>query len=265
MPPVQRCAACSETGTTLSLIVPVYNEAENFPALLAEVERWVPAPFVMYVVYDHEADTTLPVARQLAQTRPWLRLTRNQEGRGVIGAIRTGFQAARSGPALVIMADLSDDLRVIPDLLKLYQQGYRIVCPSRYMSGGRQLGGPWLKKMLSRSAGWILYHLAGFPTHDATNNFRLYDAELVQRLGIESRGGFELALELTAKAFRRGVPIAEYPATWRDRVAGQSRFQLRKWLPRYLYWFGYALRAGWSHWLTPVSSFFSLCRREAHT
>ena len=40
-----------------------------------------------------------------------------------------------------------------------------------------------------------------FPTHDATNNFRLYDAALVRRLGIDSSGGFEVALELTAKAF----------------------------------------------------------------
>jgi hypothetical protein len=41
------------------------------------------------------------------------------------------------------------------------------------------------------------------------------------------------------------VPIAETPTTWRDRTAGESRFQLKKWLPKYLYWYGYAMLAGW--------------------
>jgi hypothetical protein len=140
------------------------------------------------------------------------------------------------------MADLSDDLGKVEEMLRLYRQGYRVICPSRYMRGGRQIGGPLLKRWLSRGAGVSLYWL-GFPTHDATNNYRLYDAELVNRLGIESSGGFELALELTAKAFAAGALITEVPTTWRDRTAGESRFQMRKWLPKYLYWYLFAAKA----------------------
>jgi dolichol-phosphate mannosyltransferase len=230
---------------SLALIVPVYNEAENFPALLAEIERDIPPPFVLHVVYDFDEDTTVPVVRALAVDRPWLRLLKNRFGRGVVAAIRTGFQEVGRGPALVIMADLSDDLRVVPQLLDLYRRGSRIVCPSRYVRGGCQLGGPRLKRLLSRAAGLSLRLLARFPTHDATNNFRLYDAALVNALRIESTGGFELALELTAKGFRRGVKIAEVPTTWRDRTTGTSRFRLRKWLPKYLYWYSYALLPRW--------------------
>lgn len=229
----------------LSLIVPVYNEAENFPRLVAEIEKHIPAPFTMFVVYDFDADTTVPVARDMAAARPWLRLLKNDLGRGVVYAIKAGFQAVASGPALVVMADLSDDLAIVPRMLDLYAQGNRVVCASRYMRGGKQFGGPWLKRTMSRVAGLSLRYCAGFPTHDATNNFRLYDAVLVNELGIESSGGFELALELTAKAFRRGVRIAETPTTWRDRTAGESRFQLTKWLPKYLYWYGYAFLAAW--------------------
>ncbi|MGO9596807.1 MAG: glycosyltransferase [Isosphaeraceae bacterium] len=225
----------------LSLIVPVYNEAENFPALLTEIEQRIPRPFILHVVYDFDEDTTVPVACKLAEDRPWLRLIKNRHGRGVVAAIRTGFQQVGSGPALVIMADLSDDLRIVPTLLDLYRRGNRIVCPSRYMRGGRQVGGPRLKRLLSSTAGRSLRLLARFPTHDATNNFRLYDAALVNELGIESTGGFELALEMTVKAFHRGVKIAEVPTTWRDRTAGESRFRLRKWLPKYLFWYLYGL------------------------
>jgi glycosyltransferase involved in cell wall biosynthesis len=235
--------AAGRSGETLSLIVPVYNEAENFPHLVREVERHVPRPFVLYAVYDFDGDTTLPVAREMAATRPWLRLVRN-EGRGVVGALRTGFRAVGSGPAVVVMADLSDDLRDVPRMLELYRAGARVVCPSRYCPGGRQVGGPRLKKAFSRLAGVSLALAVRFPTRDATNNFRLYDAALVNELGIESAGGFEVALELTAKAFRHGARIAEVPTAWRDRVAGESRFRFRKWLPKYAYWYGYALLAG---------------------
>ncbi len=225
----------------LSLIVPVHNEPENFPRLIAEVERHVPEPYLLYMVYDFEGDETVPVAREQAATRPWLRLLQNELGRGAVRAIEAGFRAVRRGPALVVMADLSDDLCIVPRMLELYRADHRIVCASRYVRGGRQIGGPFLKGLLSRLAGLSLHVLAGFPTRDATNNFRLYDAALVNELGIESRGGFEVALELTAKAFRRGVRIAEVPSTWRERKAGASRFRLLRWLPEYLRWYGYAL------------------------
>jgi hypothetical protein len=225
----------------VALVVPVYNETENLPLLVAEVERYVPPPLTMFVVYDFDEDLTVPVARKLAAERPWIRILKNDLGRGVVNAIKAGFQAVASGPTLVVMADLSDDLSGVPHMLSLYRRGYRVVCPSRYMRGGRQIGGPLLKRTLSRLAGQSLRFLVGFPTHDATNNFRLYDAALVNELGIQSTGGFEVALELTAKAFRRGVDIAEIPTTWRDRTAGTSRFRLVKWLPRYLHWYRYAL------------------------
>jgi dolichol-phosphate mannosyltransferase len=230
----------------LTLIVPVYNEHENFPRLIEQVEREIPKPFRLLMAYDFDGDTTVPVARDLAATRPWLKLVHNTLGRGPANAIRAGFQAARSGPALVVMADLSDDLRCVPEMLRLYRDGNRVVVASRYMKGGRQIGGPLLKRTLSRLAGLSLYYCAGLPTHDATNNFRLYDSALVNEMGIESEKGFEIALELTAKAYARGEKIAETPSTWTDRTAGESRFQLWKWLPLYLRWWRYAMRAGWS-------------------
>jgi dolichol-phosphate mannosyltransferase len=229
--------------TPLSVIVPVYNEAENFPKLIEGIEKYFEPPFTVYVIHDFEEDTTVPVARALAATRPWLKVVRNGLGKGVVNALRVGFQTVGQGPALVVMADLSDDFTVVREIRRLYDEGYSIVCPSRYVKGGQQIGGPRLKSLLSRVAGVSLYYLAGLPTHDATNNFRLYDAGFVNRVGIESAGGFEISLELTAKAHRQGLRITEVPATWRDRTAGESRFKLAKWLPKYLYWYGYAMTA----------------------
>ena len=96
-------------------------------------------------------------------------------------------------------------------------------------------------KVNERTAGLMLRWFGRFPTHDATNNFRLYDAAFVREVGIESTGGFEVAIELTAKAFRRGLRVGEVPTTWRDRAAGESRFRMWRWIPRYLRWWFYAL------------------------
>ncbi len=233
------------TNDQLSVIVPVYNEAENFPRLIDEIENCLPRPYLVLIVYDFDEDTTLPVARKMAETRPYLSLVKNDLGRGPANALRAGFQEAQSGPALVVMADLSDDLHDVAEMLALYRDGCRVVCASRYVRGGKQLGGPFLKRTLSRLAGLSLYYMAGLPTHDATNNFRLYDAELVNEMQIESEHGFEIALELTAKAFVRGERIGEVPTVWKDRSAGESRFRLFRWLPKYLRWYRYALFGRW--------------------
>jgi dolichol-phosphate mannosyltransferase len=90
---------------------------------------------------------------------------------------------------------------------------------------------------LSRIAGLSLHHFGGLPTHDPTNNFKLYSARLIRAVEIESTGGFEVALELTVKAHCLGMPIAEVPASWKHRVTGKSRFQMVKWMRSYLRWY----------------------------
>ncbi|HYD40947.1 MAG TPA: hypothetical protein VEB43_08950, partial [Anaeromyxobacter sp.] len=85
---------------------------------------------------------------------------------------------------------------------------------------------------------------AGFPVSDATNGFRLYDAELVRSLRLGSAGGFEVAFEITLEAWRRGLRIAEVPSVWRARDAGKSRFRLVRWLPRYAWLWARAMAIG---------------------
>jgi hypothetical protein len=195
------------------------------------------------VVYDFEEDNTVPVVRELTASGAPFALVRNA-GKGVRSAMITGLRAISGGPVLVSMADLSDDLAIIPRMLDAYRAGADVVVASRYMPGGRQLGGPWLKGQLSRWGGRSLRWVAGFPSSDATNSFRLYDAELLARTSLESDGGFELAFEITLKAWMAGAQVVELPTTWRDRVQGTSRFNFRKWLPRYARLWGQALAYG---------------------
>lgn len=229
----------------IDFIVPVYNEGANIAGALAELYAKVPQPKRVLIVYDFDEDDTLPVVRELAHRYPGVELVRNTNGRGVINAIRAGVAAARSDVVVVSMADLSDDLKVVDDMVRMIRdEGYDIVCASRYMRGGRQIGGPIVKRTLSRLGGVSLYWLGGLPTHDATNAFRAYRLSVLREIPIESSGGFEYTLEVTAKAHVAGHRVAEVPSTWSDRLAGRSRFRLMTWLPQYAKWYVYALTRG---------------------
>ena len=226
----------------VDLLIPVYNEGANIARALDEIDRKVPLAKRILVVYDFEADNTVPVVRDLIPRYPGLELVRNNLGKGVLNAVRAGIAATTSEVVVVTMADLSDDVAIVPRMVDLIRTGEAdIVCASRYMRGGRQIGGPWLKKTLSRVAGVSLHWLAGWPTHDATNAFRAYRRSVLTSIEIESRGGFAYSLEITAKAYASGSRIAEIPSVWHDRSAGESRFRLSAWLPHYLKWYTYAL------------------------
>ncbi len=140
------------------------------------------------------------------------------------------------------MADGSDDPTQVDVLARIIERGCVIAAASRYMAAGQQVGGPVIKSTMSRLAGLSLFWLARVGTHDATSSYKAYSREFVREVGIESDAGFEIAIELVAKARRRRLPVAEVPTLWLDRTAGVSNFKLWKWLPRYLHWYFYAFK-----------------------
>jgi dolichol-phosphate mannosyltransferase len=227
----------------ISVVVPVYNEGENIVRCLQGIMTALgEESYEVLVVYDFEEDTTLAAVKSMGDLGPRIRLVRNDIGRGVVNALRAGFQAAHGDVVVTTMADLSDPPDVIPRMSAKIRAGADVVSGSRYMAGGSQSGAPLFKSFLSRAAGVSLHYLAGLNTHDATTNFRAYSRRFLDTVQIESDGGFEVALELTVKAHVRGWTLDEVPSSWIERSAGESQFRLRKWLPKYLKWYGMAIK-----------------------
>ncbi|MBL8863798.1 MAG: glycosyltransferase [Planctomycetes bacterium] len=242
----------------ISVVLPVYNEAANIQACLRGLAAALEGvEHEILVCYDFEEDSTLPAIAAMEDAPKTLRLVRNDSGRGAANALRAGFRAATGDVVVTTMADLSDPPEVIPVMAEhLRQGGYAVVAGSRYMRGGSQRGGPWLKQAMSRAAGLALRWIGGLGTHDATTNFRAYSRSYLDSVGIESERGFEIALELTVKAQQRGLRVGEVPSSWTDRSAGESRFQVWAWLPNYLRWWLGALREPllvWGTWLGLVT------------
>lgn len=225
----------------LGIIIPVYNEAENIGKTLLTIQEKVTTPHRIYVVYDFDEDNTLPVAKEFLREGLDLKFLKNPH-RGVVNAIKTGLRNAEEDYLLVTMADLSDDYSIVDSMCRLMSQGYDVICGSRYMKGGKQIGGPLLKKTISRAAGVSLKYLTGLPTHDATNSFKLYRKSTLDTMKIESDGGFEIGMEIVTKAHFSGFRVTEVPSVWMDREKGKSRFKILEWAPKYLKWYFYALR-----------------------
>jgi dolichol-phosphate mannosyltransferase len=233
------------TAPELSIVMPVFKEGEAVEPVLRAIARDVRTPHEILVVYDFDEDPTVPVIARLAAELPAVRGYRNDLGRGVLNAMKAGIAGSTGTYVLITMADGSDEPRLVDSMVALARDGADVVAASRYMRGGRQIGGPPLKRLMSRTAGLTLNWFAGVRTHDPTNNFKLYARRFLDAVTIESSAGFELALELTVKATLSGRTVAEVPTTWRDRTAGQSNFRLRKWLPQYLRWYRQAFVGRW--------------------
>jgi dolichol-phosphate mannosyltransferase len=224
----------------VSVVIPAYNEGENILPVLDRIFEAVHLPCEVLVVVDAPEDTTVPVVDEYSLKEPRLRCLVNTYGRGPANAIRYGIAAAAAPVAVVTMADGCDDPRQIDDLARLVDRGVAVAAASRYMPGGQQVGGPGLKGLMSKTAGRSLRLLAHIGTRDATNSFKAYSTEFVRAVGIDSRDGFEIGIELAAKARRMRMPVAEIPTIWLDRQAGVSNFRMAKWIPGYLRWYRFA-------------------------
>jgi dolichol-phosphate mannosyltransferase len=224
----------------VSVVVPAYNEGRAIVPVLDRLFESVHLACEVLVVVDFEEDTTVPVVAEYSLKEPRIQCIVNTYGRGPANAIRFGIGAAAAPVAVVTMADGCDDPRQIDDLARLVDRGVAVAAASRYMAGGQQVGGPVLKGFLSKTAGRSLRLLAHTGTRDATNSFKAYSTDFVREVGIDSRDGFEIGIELTAKAKRMGRPVAEIPTIWLDRQAGVSNFKVAKWIPGYLRWYRFA-------------------------
>ncbi len=233
-------ARCLDLIPRVSIVIPVYNEGENVDPVLRRLFEAVDIEAEVLVVYDEAQDTTIPALIKLQDEFKNLRPVQNTYGRGPANAIKYGIDQAKAKVAVVTMADGCDDASQIAILTRLVERGVVVACASRYAKTGQQVGGPFWKGVMSKVAGLSLYYGARVGTRDATNSFKAYSTDFVRRVGIESDKGFEIGIELVAKARRFRQPVAEIPTIWLDRSFGVSNFKIATWLPRYLKWYCYA-------------------------
>jgi dolichol-phosphate mannosyltransferase len=222
--------------SSLTIAVPVYQEAENIEKMIRLIEARVRVPHQVAIVYDREEDNTLPVIRKLMPEFPNLALLRNchGSGTGVINAIKTGFYETRSDYVCLVTGDCTDQPEAIVPMLTLALSDHDLVSGTRYRDGGRKVGGPWIQTQLSKWGNWWFAKLTGLPLSDPTYSFKLYSRRLLDAITIETEGGWAISFEISIKAHLAGFRMAEIGTVWLDRQLGESKFRLAGWLPVYL-------------------------------
>ena len=224
-----------------SIIVPVRNEENNIVTFLEQLSENSTLKLETLLIADSMDDPTFAAIPSNSNYSFELRKLISSYGQGPANAIKFGLDSARSDVAVVVMADGSDDTRNIEDLIRLVERGCVVAAASRYMPGGQQIGGPFIKRYMSRNASRILRILGRVAIHDSTNSFKAYSVPFIKSVGIQSTQGFEIGLEIVAKAHRANMLMAEIPTIWIERQTGKSNFKLIKWLPHYLMWFNHAI------------------------
>ena len=154
------------------------------------------------------------------------------------------------------MADGCDDPRQIDELARLVERGV-VVAAASPLHAGRPAGRRPVAQAHAVPAGRAdrCYWFARVGTRDATNSFKAYDREFVREVGIEADDGFEIGIELVAKARRLRLPVAEIPTIWLDRRPGVVELQDRASGCRaYLHWYRYAFGRGSTSSRSPAAT-----------
>ncbi len=198
----------------LSVIVPVYNEKDTVERII-QVIRAVPVDKEILVVDDGSTDGTREIIRSKIASQPDVKAIFHERNYGKGRAIRTGIAEA-SGQAIIIQdADLEYDPMDYPRLLSAMEKsGSNIVYGSRFLEK-KKVTSPW-HRAVNYSLTLLTNVLFFSRLTDMETCYKLFKTPTLRKLDIRS-DGFEIEVELTAKALKAGEKIIEVPVSYKGR------------------------------------------------
>ena len=225
----------------LDILIPVFNEDETIVKTIENIFSAVKYDYKIIICYDYDEDPTLKIIKESFPHNSEIVFVKNF-AQGFNNALISGFKSSTAKAVVVFMADDHINHNIINLCYEKFTEGYQVVCPSRFIRGGKMTGNPFLKGIITKLVSFFLFNFTSFPIKDSTNSFRLFSKELINKVKIESNKGFTLSLELTAKAHRLGYKITEIPTIWVERDKGKSRFKLFSFILPYTKWLYYIVK-----------------------
>ncbi len=217
----------------ITIIIPSRNEENVIIKTLDKLAKEVITPHQILII-DDSTDKTAEKVRQYSLKYPEVSLIKGDPNKKSFArALAVGFKKAKTKAVVVVMADLCDDPKTIDKMYDKFQKGWDIVCGSRYMKGGKKIGGPIIQALFSYLICKILYLFSGIPTQDVSNAFKMYRLDALRKIKFNLSGGVETSMEITLQAFFNGAKITEIPTIWKGRVFGQSKFSILHRSPKY--------------------------------
>lgn len=203
---------------TISIVVPVYNEAENIESLhqrLRDALDQLKLPYEVIYVDDGSRDTSFKLLKQVAGDDQRIKLIRFRRNFGQTAAMSAGMSHASGDVVIPMDADLQNDPADIPRLLEKINEGYDVV------SGWRQKrqDNPW-RTFPSRIANGLISRVTGVHLHDYGCSLKAYRADIIQEVSLYG----EMHRFIPAYAAMVGAKVTEIPVTHHPRTAGVSKY-----------------------------------------
>jgi len=207
----------SQAATTVTVVIPALNEAENLPYVLPFIPAWVDE---VVLVDGHSTDRTVEVALELL---PNIRVV-YQEGKGKGAALRTGFAAATGDIIIMMDADGSTDPAEIPLFCAALLRGADFVKGSRFLQGAGTAD-----MEMHRMLGNLVFVMSvrllfGGNFSDLCYGYNAFWRGVLSSLDLDG-DGFEIETMMNVRALRAGLKVAEVPSFEHRRRHGTSRLR----------------------------------------
>jgi glycosyltransferase involved in cell wall biosynthesis len=207
----------------ISIVVPIYNEEENIPALHESVTKALAGSGLEYeliLVDDGSSDGSFPLLQGLAVKDPRVRVIRFRRNFGQTAAMAAGFNAASGRVVVPMDGDLQNDPADIPLLLSKIDEGYDVVSGWRKDRQDTFIN----RKLPSMIANGLISRLTGVHLHDYGCTLKAYRREVLD--GINLYG--EMHRFVPALASQIGARVAELPVRHHPRRFGTSKYGISR-------------------------------------
>jgi dolichol-phosphate mannosyltransferase len=209
------------------VVTPTYNEKDNLPRFVAAVRGALPEADVL-VVDDNSPDGTGAIADALAAKDPRVRVVhrpgKNGLGTAYVEAFTRGL-AEGYDRFFEMDADLSHDVRYLPDFVRALDDGFDVVIGSRNIPGGGVEGWGPSRHFLSKGGSFYSRTILGLSVRDLTSGYKAYSRRALEVIALPEvhSNGYSFQIEMTYRALRRGMTVKEVPIVFVDRTLGQSK------------------------------------------
>ena len=163
------------------LIIPVYNE-KNIVKLIEYIFKNSKKILNIYLCYDHEEDITLKLLKKSYYSKYQNIILLKNYSNGPCEAVKTGIKISNADAVIVYPADDFNNAPILDKMYELYEQGYDIVCPSRFIKGGIIKNCPYIKLIIVKLVSFLLFYFSKLEIYDPTNGFRLFSKEFIKKI-----------------------------------------------------------------------------------
>lgn len=209
--------------TYISVVIPVYNEAENIPgmnaALLAVLHK-MGIIFEIIYVDDCSTDETFSILKKICSQYEYIRTVRLRRNFGQSAAMSAGFDFARGEIIVAMDGDMQNDPSDIPALISKLEEGYDVVNGWRKDRKDRLFS----RRIPSVIANWIIGRTTGVRLHDYGCSLKAYRAEVIKNIPLY--GGLHRFIPALASIY--GASITEMTVTHHPRLYGKSKYTLSR-------------------------------------